>query len=65
MNAKQTQVHPCNPSQGGCGGLVHSRSRHMAESSPYRINDPWLSCRIEAIKKLLVLSIFSENDDYT
>jgi hypothetical protein len=31
-----------------CGGLVQSRSRHLAESSPYRINDPWLSCRSEA-----------------
>ena len=37
-----------NPSQGGCGGLVQSRSRHLAESSLYRINDPWLSCRLEA-----------------
>ena len=27
---------------------MQSRSRHLAESSPYRINDPWLSCRLEA-----------------
>jgi hypothetical protein len=33
INAKQTQVHPCNPSQGWCGGLVQSRSRHLAESA--------------------------------
>jgi hypothetical protein len=45
---KANAVHPGNPSQGGCGALVQSRSRHLAESSPYRINDPWLSCRLEA-----------------
>ena len=49
MNAKQTQG-PSLQTQSGmaCGGLVQSRSRHLAESSPYRINDPWLSCRLEA-----------------
>jgi hypothetical protein len=48
MNAKQTQSIPATPARGGCGGLVQSRSRHLAESAPYRINDPWLSCRLEA-----------------
>jgi hypothetical protein len=48
MNAKQTQVHPCNSTRGACGGLVQSRSRHPAEQSPYRINDPRLSRRLEA-----------------
>src|SRR5215472_3597867 len=37
MNAKQTQVHPCTPARGACGGLVQSLSRHLAESSPAEV----------------------------
>jgi hypothetical protein len=48
MNAKQTQVHPWNPSQGWLRRLSQSRSVTWPNRDPYRINDPSLSCRLEA-----------------
>jgi hypothetical protein len=49
---------PANPGTGQLTALHQQtenlnrgrfgRGSHLAESSPYPINDPWLSCRLEA-----------------
>ncbi len=48
LNAEQTQVHPCNPSQGWLRRLSSIALSPPGRIVAYRINDPWLSCRLEA-----------------
>jgi hypothetical protein len=47
-NAKQTQVHPCNPSQGWLRRLSSIALSSHGRIGAYQMNDPWLICRLEA-----------------